>query len=154
MKHIWVLSVIFGLAGCAPLNIYHKTGVTVAKMQSDQLACEVEALRQAPQANALRRDPPEFVPGVAICDDNGDCAVSPGFFIPGAVYTVDENQDLRDRLTQQCMADQGYVPKRIKYCPSGTPLPQTVMSKLPEITDETCAIRLGDQKWQIITPAP
>jgi len=59
------------LAACAPLSIYYRSGVSVARMQTDQINCEVRALKDAPVANQIRQRPPVYFPGRQICHAGG-----------------------------------------------------------------------------------
>ncbi|MCF6232484.1 MAG: hypothetical protein L3J36_05215 [Rhodobacteraceae bacterium] len=140
------------LTACAPLSIYHRAGVSVTRMQSDQLACEVRAVKDAPVANQIRQNPPIFMPSRRVC--NGPkCTVFPGYWAQGQIYTVDVNAGLRARVEGQCMAQKGYRPVELELCDSKTKA-QVVpgqTSVLPKLTQDTCAIRHQDGRWQIVT---
>lgn len=140
------------LAACGPLSIYYRPGVTVSRMQNDQLNCEVSALRDAPVATQIRQRPPIFFPGRRWCDASGACYSQPGYWVDGGVYTVDTNADLRARVLNQCMAQKGYQPVDVPPCPvsvvnAATP-GQT--SKLPPLTPASCVIKNNDGSWQIV----
>jgi len=153
MKHIaHFLLLGLTLTGCAPLSIYHRAGVSVTRMQSDQLNCEVRAVKDAPVANQIRQSPPHFVPPRRVC--NGPkCTVFPGYWAQGQIYTVDVNAGLRKRVEGQCMAQKGYRPVEVALCDAKVKalvVPgQTTI--LPKLTDDACAIRHQDGRWQIIT---
>lgn len=153
MKPIRLTSVLLlTLTACAPLPLYYKPGVSVARLQSDQTDCEVKALRDAPVAGQIRQRPPIFVPGEVFCDSAGNCYSTPGYWIDGGIYTVDVNAGLRDRVVAQCMASKGYSPVQIPPCPvsvtSNVPASQT--QKLPPLSASSCAIRNPDGSWQIV----
>ena len=140
------------LSACAPLTIYHQTGVEVAKMETDLLACQVEGLDQAPVASQLRRGAPRYVPGYRHCSSSGQCYRRGGYYIPGEVYTVDTNAPLRRKLENQCMSQQGYRRDEIPDCPLGTTTAQaaTATQKMPPLSEKSCAIRGNGGRWQIV----
>lgn len=143
------------LTGCAPLTIYHREGVSVTRMNSDLLSCELSALADAPVANQIRRTPPRYIPARRICHADGSCYSKGGYFIPGEVFTVDVNQDLRNRAEQQCMANAGYTPATLPNCPGGIAraAPEGATQVLPRLSENSCVIRNDDDTWQIVTRA-
>ncbi|MGB7244799.1 MAG: hypothetical protein WBC93_22260 [Sulfitobacter sp.] len=151
--HILIVPMV--LAGCLPLSIYHRPGVTVARAQSETTRCEVSALARVPVANQIHREPPEFVPGRRVCDASGACTTGPGYFIPGEIYTVDVNRELRGRVEAQCMAAKGYKKVKIPACAPGTATagPPQATSVLPNITPQSCVIRHKGSGWQIVNRA-
>lgn len=144
--------VLLLLAGCTPLNIYYKPGVAVARLEADQLACEVDALDKAPVANQIRRTPPVYIPGRVVCDGDGNCYQEPGYWREGEVFTVDVNTDLRKRVLHQCMTTRGYAPASVPPCPSGVAnaAPPGQTDVLPPLTDKSCVIRNRGGGWQIV----
>ena len=140
-------------AACAPLAIYYRPGVSVTRMQSDRTDCQVRALRDAPVASRIRQRPPVFVPGRQICN-GANCTFVPGHWLPGEIYTVDVNADLRGRVESQCMAQKGYRPVEVPLCKaaikSAVAPGQTRI--LPPLKQNACAIRHGDGSWQIVNP--
>lgn len=142
------------LSACAPLSIYHRPGASVSRMQSDTTDCQVAALRDAPVANQVRQRPPILIPGNRVCDGAGNCWVRPGYWVGGALYTVDVNSDLRARVTDQCMARRGYRPVTIPPCTgavrSAAPPRQT--TTLPALTSTSCVIDYDGGQWQIVNP--
>ncbi|MGR3511071.1 MAG: hypothetical protein ACU0FF_17420 [Sulfitobacter sp.] len=141
------------LAGCAPLDTYYKPGATVANMQRTTTECAVSALEKVPPSTQLVRDPPQFVPPHQRCNSHGQCHVTPGYFVPGAVYEIDPNAQLRRRVVGQCMADAGFDPVSIPACPSSVARAAPVMSTttLPALNAKSCAIRNRDGSFQIVT---
>ncbi|WP_257883761.1 hypothetical protein [Roseobacter insulae] len=141
------------LAGCAPLTIYHREGVAVTRMETDALSCEISTLQAVPVANQLRRDPPRYIPARRYCDANGQCYTRGGYYIPGEVYTVDVNADLRRRAEVQCMADKGYTRVTVPNCPANisSKVPVGATEVLPRLSPRSCAIRNRDKTWQIVT---
>lgn len=141
------------LSACAPLNIYHRAGVSVSKMERDTNACAVRALAAVPVNTQIRQAPPRYIPGRRRCDSDGHCIVTGGHYMPGPIYTVDVNRALRRRTERQCMADKGYAPVSIPPC-SGT-VAQSVRpaatSTLPPLRRGSCVIRNQDGSWQIVT---
>lgn len=146
----WVLSA----AACGPLAVYHRPGVSVTRMQQDTTECEVQALRDAPVANQVRQAPPLYFPGERVCNAAGACWTTPGYWLPGAVRTVDVNRDLRGRVTDMCMARRGYQPVSIPPCTArvraAAPVRRT--ATLPPLGPRSCVIRHDDGGWQIVTP--
>ena len=141
------------LAACGPLSIYHRPGVSVARMQNDRTNCEVRALKDAPIANQIRQRPPIYFPGTRYCNAGG-CYVTPGYWASGGVYTVDVNADLRGRVQDQCMAQKGYRPVSVPRCSSAVAnaVPAQPTRTLPTLTESACAIRYDDGSWQIVNP--
>ena len=129
-----VISFMAVLAGCTPLDTYYKPGATVANMQ-------------------LVRDPPQFVPPHQRCNGQGQCHVTPGYFVPGAVYEVDPNAQLRRRVVGQCMTDAGFAPVSIPACPTNVAkaAPRASTTTLPALNANSCAIRNRDGSFQIVT---
>lgn len=148
-----LLPLCLALAACGPLTIFYKPGISVARMQNDQTNCEVRAQKDAPVANQIRQRPPIDVPGNRICNPDGSCYSSPGYWIDGGVYTVDVNADLRSRVLTQCMAQRGYRPVDIPPCPASVAnqVPRGQTQKLPTLTQNSCSIRNQDGSWQIVT---
>lgn len=143
---------VLGLASCAPLDLYYKPGVPVARLEADRTQCEVRALRDAPVANQIRQTPPRWVPPQQVCNAAGNCATRPGYWLDGSIYTVDVNAPLRARVLDQCMIARGYAPVTLPNCPAdvarATPArPTTVLPG--RLGPDACAIRRGD-RWQIV----
>ncbi|TDK44981.1 hypothetical protein [Antarcticimicrobium luteum] len=141
------------LSACAPMELYYRPGVSVARMQADTTRCEVRALREAPAAPQLRQYPPRFVPGRRLCNAQGDCWVRPGHWVEGPVYTVDVNAGLRGRVMALCMAEKGYDPVSLPVCPAEVrqTVPPGATTVLPRLTQDACVIRNQDGTWQIVT---
>lgn len=152
LNPVLLLPMLALLSACGPLSIFYKPGASVARMQSDQTGCEVDATQKAPVANQIRQNPPIYVPGRQVCHQNG-CYTEPGYWLPGSTYTVDVNADLRRRVLAQCMANKGYRPVEIPNCPSSvaSSVPPAQTTKLPTLTERSCAIRNKDGSWQIVT---
>ncbi len=141
------------LAGCAPLQLYHKEGETVARMERDELACETTSLRQVPADIRTRYIPPTYH-SYKTCNAFGHCYWNRRLVSPGRFEKYDANQGLRTRVTQQCMADKGYVQTKIKRCNTATTRATTIRATqvLPPVTAQSCAIKLKSGRWQIVTP--
>ncbi len=130
------------LPGCLPVSTYYAEGVSAAKLERDNTTCDVQALRDAPVANQTRQSPPRYVPR-RVCDAAGNCYTQGGYWVPGDIYTVDVNKDLRKRVKALCMGDRGYSPVELPACPRGVaeaapPGPSPV---LPRLNANSCAIR-------------
>ena len=91
-------------------------------------------------------------PGRTYCDGYGYCYNSGPYWVQGRIYTVDVNAPLRQKLTDQCMAKQGYAPARIPLCPPGTAdyVPPAATTKLPPLSDKSCVIKYKNGAFQII----
>lgn len=149
-----IMIVLVGfVASCAPLSLYYKPGVSVERLQSDQLACEVKALNEAPVATQVRQAPPRYYPGQRYCNSAGHCYRGGGFWVPGEVYSYDANRSLRSRVESQCMASKGYQPVEIEQCPQSVSaqVDTAQTTVLPRLTDGSCAIKNSDGSWQIIS---
>lgn len=148
-----IIAAGLALAACGPLSIYYRPGVSVSRMQNDQIACEVRALKDAPVANQIRQRPPIYFPGRQYCNAGG-CYTSPGYWMNGGVYTVDVNANLRGRVQDQCMARKGYQPISVPRCSStiANAVPAQQTRTLPKLSENACAIRYDDGHWQIVNP--
>jgi len=137
-----LLATLLTLAGCGPATVYYRPGADVARLQTDTLSCQTQALKDAPVANQTRQSPPRYYPGSRYCNNAGRCHHYPGYWEPGRIYTVDVNQPLRSKLEQSCMAGKGYDQVEIKRCP------QAMVDKagsdfagtLPQLTENSCVI--------------
>ncbi len=137
------LTLAICLGACAPLQIYYKPGVPVARWQSDTIQCEVRAVQSAPVANQTRQDPPYYIPPRQICDSRGRCRLTGGYWIPGEIYSVDVNSSLRQRVETLCMAERGYAPTEIPRCRDGISV-RGRTTVLPELTPSSCFVRFED----------
>lgn len=135
------LALLF-LSACLPVSTYYAEGVSAAQLLRDQTACDVQALRDAPVANQTRQAPARFVPH-RVCDAAGHCFNRGGYWVPGEIYTVDVNAELRGRITGLCMADRGYTPVELPACPRGVAeaAPRGPSEVLPRLNPDSCAIR-------------
>lgn len=155
MKRVLPLVFLAVVGACAPLQLYYKPGVSLDRLQSDQTACEVKALRDAPVATQTRVSPPYYVSARKYCDAAGQCHVRGGYWIPGDVYTVDVNEKLRQKVELSCMQSRGYSPASIPLCPpnvaqAAEPGKTTI---LPTLSETSCAIRNNDGSFQIVRQA-
>lgn len=146
------LACLLALPGCLPLQTYYRAGVSVDRLNRDEAACDVAALRDAPVANETRIEPPIFVPPRQSCTPAGVCTTQPGYWIPGDVYTVDVNRPLRQQLTRQCMADKGYDRQTIDPCPPAIARAAAdgATQVLPPLGPQSCVIRNDDGSFLIV----
>ena len=153
-KTLKLLTLCALLVGCAPLSIYYRPGVSVAQLQTDTTNCQVQALRDAPVANQIRRAPPVYYPGERVCNSEGKCLTRPGYWVDGQIYTVDVNEGLRARVETQCMAQKGYIPASIPPCSQeiANSFPPAATTTLPQLTPNSCVIRNRSGSWQIVNP--
>lgn len=147
-----IIPALLLLAACGPMSIYYRPGVAVSRMQADTTNCQVAALRDAPVATQIRQRPPIYIPGRNICNSAGNCYLTPGYWADGGIYTVDTNQDLRNRVLDLCMAKKGYQPVTLPACPASVKnaVPAVATVKLPTLTSKSCVIRYNDDNWQIV----
>ncbi|MFL4471036.1 hypothetical protein ACERZ8_14515 [Tateyamaria armeniaca] len=118
MRTICFAFALLSLSGCLPVSTYYAEGVSAAQLMRDDTRCDVQALREAPVANQTRQGAPRFVPH-RVCDAAGQCYNRGGYWVPGDIYTVDVNADLRKRVKALCMADRGYRPVELPACRQG-----------------------------------
>ena len=120
----------------------------------DTTACEVRGLRDAPVANQTRVLPPIYIPGPIHCPKKGECYRRPGYWAGGGIETVDANEDLRDRVIAQCMADRGYVPVNLPRCRDSDTAAAVYQPRqnVPPLSDTSCVITYRDGGWRIIDP--
>ncbi|WP_420014010.1 hypothetical protein [Tateyamaria sp.] len=137
--------------GCLPVSTYYAEGVSVAKLERDELTCDVNALRDAPVANQTRQGAPRYV-ARRHCDASGACYDRGGYWVPGEIYTVDVNASLRKRIKAQCMGDLGYRPVEIPACPPAikNAAPPGATTILPRLGPQSCAIRNEDRSVLIV----
>lgn len=140
------------LASCAPLETYYKPGAALSLVQRETTACQVKALRDVPASTLTRRKPPIFIPGQRVCDSDGNCGHTAGYYVPGGIETYDPNDGLRFRVERQCMADKGFAPVSIPQCPDSVAqaVPTRATTRLPQLTENACVIRNGDGTIQIV----
>ncbi|WP_299298759.1 hypothetical protein [uncultured Tateyamaria sp.] len=139
------------LCGCLPVSTYYAEGVSFAELDRDNTRCDVAALRDAPVAHQTRQHAPRYVPH-RVCNAAGHCHTNGGVWVPGDIYSVDVNADLRKRVKAQCMGDRGYSPVELPACPpavaqAAPPGPSPV---LPRLNAQSCAIRT-DGGLRIVT---
>ena len=136
-----ILGILAGiLLGCGPAEVYYKDATSFASLEQDLLACDVQALKEAPVANEIRQGPPIFYPGRRICKD-GSCYHTGGYWREGRIYTVDTNAALRSRIAQSCMLQKNYSLIEAQRCPPGTVRPpKDALRQLLPPGPQNCAI--------------
>ena len=155
MKNVLKVVAAFAvLSGCGPVSMYYQPGVAVSRLDTDHTNCEVSALRDAPVANQIRRDPSIFIPSRSYCNSAGSCYTRPGYWVHGDIYTVDVNAGLRQRVLDQCMQQKGYQQVSIPRCSQAVQnaTPSAATQSLPALTEASCMIRYNDDQFQIVTP--
>lgn len=142
LKILAGLALLLSTAACGPVPVYYKQGAEVSRLQTDELVCQTQALKDAPVANEIRQRPPVFYPGRKVCH-GGNCYYYPGYWAEGGIYTVDVNTPLRQRLERSCMAAKGYQQIALKRCtqrnPAAVPGP-----RLAPLSEAACAQRNRD----------
>lgn len=136
--------------GCLPVNTFYAEGVPLETLERDSTACDVAALRDAPVANQTRQAPPRLI-SRRHCDAAGQCT-DQSYWVPGEIYSVDVNADLRNRVKGQCMADKGYRPVEIPACPAAIAkaAPAGPSPVLPHLSPQSCAIRTEGGRLRIV----
>jgi hypothetical protein len=140
------------LAACGPLGIYHKAGTSVALMNDTQTTCEVEALGKVPVDRRIEREPVRIVPR-RVCDSKNNCTTVYDR-VGGEVRTYDANEDLRQRVLNQCMTAKGYTYVELPACSQSIKraAPVGVTTVMPRLAPNSCAITNNNGTWQIVTP--
>ncbi len=111
------------------LSDYYRAGVSPGKIQADKTSCQITALREVPRAMATGQTPtyttPTYTsPTYTNCYGGGYSAsctttggnVSGGQTYGGQVYSYDANQELRQKVEAQCMAQNGYQYISLPLC--------------------------------------
>ena len=149
LKFLSAAGCIALLVACSnDVNTFYRSGVQVAKLESDMLDCEVDALAAAPVAFQIRQSSSSVFVSSYYC--GAFCA---GGTWNSSVYSVDVNKDLRNRVMQQCMAERGYSPATVSKCPDSVTrqVQPGVTNVLPDLTPESCVIDNKDGTFQLVT---
>lgn len=135
------------LSACVPVELYHKSGASLARLQADETACQVSALHQVPVNKMTRITPPRSLPR-QICDAPGKCRVV-YVEIGGGIETYDANAPLRKKVEVQCMADKGYAQIELPICDTAvaSPLP----ARVPPLSQSSCAVKTKTG-YRVATP--
>ncbi|MEO0401302.1 MAG: hypothetical protein AAF214_02905, partial [Pseudomonadota bacterium] len=151
MRPLLPLLCILAFAACAPVSTFYAEGVSFAQLERDTTRCDVAALKDAPVANQTRQGPPRYI-SRRVCDAAGACHTRGGYWVPGDIYTVDVNKDLRTRVKSLCMQDRGYRPVDVPVCPQNIAkrAPEGRSPILPRLNANSCAIRT-DGGFRIVT---
>lgn len=141
------------LAACAPLELYHKEDVQVARLDSDLTGCRVSARSRVPADIRSRYIPPVYSHR-RICGAGGSCSYLPILLSPGRFKTYDANEGLRDDTVRVCMAGKGYAKVSIPPCDTdiARSAPKEATRTLPRLTSQSCAIRFRSGRWRIVSP--
>lgn len=103
------------VAGCAAENLT-RPGVTASQQFQDETACHVIADRQAPPKFQTKIDPGFTTEPLYRGTRNtpwGKVEVyTPGQYTPPTPVTVDVNEEARNNIYRNCMAQRGYAPKQ------------------------------------------
>ena len=142
-----------GLAGCGPLPLYYKEGEQVGQIDATLTQCRVESLGKVPVAERRRYVPPVYANRTFRAED-GTHYTRRVLVQRGGFETYDANEDLREEVTDQCMATNGFQQVSIPTCSAGITRATTIRATevLPTLTADSCAIRIRGGKFQIVTP--
>lgn len=140
-------SSFIALAGCN-YTLYHQVGKSFAERDADVTRCDVIALREAPVETQILFTPPRQEQRT-ICDDAGNC-ITETYWTKPEPYTVDPNEELRDRVALQCMLDKGYQQISLPSCEDGQAL--SVPAKMTNITRNSCVVRVKGGALRIANP--
>jgi hypothetical protein len=145
------LCLILVVAGaCAPPPLYHKAGADPVRRDAVETDCRIAALQRVPRDMRTRVLAPRDMPGPA-CDLFGRCRHGFVRFEPARIESYDANEALRERAVAQCMAEAGFRPVRLPACGPEIRAPEPGSAQ-PPIGPTSCARRLPDGGWQVITP--
>ena len=109
-------------AGCvdtSPVPVVYRPGSTGEQRSSALTACETEAIGKVPRAIASGVTPTYRTPSNVQCYGSGNyvsCQEYGGQTYGGTSYNYDANQDLRDRVTAQCLMQKGYQVISLPVC--------------------------------------
>jgi len=136
------------LAACAPLQVFDKQGVSVARLNSDLQACTAKATEAAP------RDVQVFYDYERVYRPRYYNGYRSGF---GWEWErtrdiVDVNEAKRLELRDACMVSRGYTPGALPRCQGAPQI--TTAYRQPAARENSCAVKLGNAGAVIVTPAP
>lgn len=121
MKKFAVTSILLvgACVATGPVSVVYKPGSTGAQRSSALLECETQALAKVPRAMATGVTPSYTTPSNVQCYGTGysvSCYNYGGQTYGGDLYSYDANQDLRDRVTLQCLQQKGYQVISLPQC--------------------------------------
>lgn len=113
MKKFSILTILFvgACVATGPVAVVYKPGSTGEQRSAALLDCETQALAKVPRAIATGVTPTYTTPSNVQCYGSGayvSCQQYGGQTYGGNVYNYDANQDLRDRVSLQCLAQKGF----------------------------------------------
>lgn len=125
-----------------PLNVgVYKAGTNMALRNRDITNCQVRAAQQVPQRQVISSSTGFTTPVQTTCNRIGTqvfCNSTGGQTYGGGITTNDANAGLRTRVTNQCLADKGYVSVNIPPCPVGVSIKYS--EALPKLSPRTCYV--------------
>ena len=140
------------LAACmTTTSVYYAEGVSVAQRQADFATCEAEARAAYPYLPETRYTPRRLVPPESTCTPEGDCVITPAYWEGGEPFTVDVNEDVRQRAVAGCMGARGYTRIGLPRCEPGAAV--TASPIMAPLTGQTCAYRQGGGSTLVVNPA-
>lgn len=123
MRYNLVGCTALALCGCMvatePYQAVWRQGSTGAQRADVITQCQVQALQQVPRALATASTPVYRVPSNVVCTGYGysvSCFDYGGQVYGGQTYTQDANEELRTRVTTQCLANRGYQVLSMPRC--------------------------------------
>jgi len=137
------------VAACAPPPLYYKAGADPAQRDAVLTRCEVAALAQVPRDIRTQYLPPRHMPH-PYCGPYGRCGYGHVLIEPARTERYDANAELRARVVGQCMAEAGFRPVRLPACAPGVKAAPGAAQ--PPLGSESCARRVPDGGWQVVTP--
>jgi hypothetical protein len=145
-----VLAVV--LAGCDAGTVFYAEGVDLVTRDADLAICEAQALTDYPIRQEIRFTARVFRPAMRVCDAEGTCRTTPGYWEGGEPYTVDANAEARRTATRGCMGARGYARVGLPYCERGAVVRYS--SVMPALGSETCLLRQPVGGPIIVNPVP
>lgn len=102
-----------------PVPVVYKPGSTGEQRTSALTDCEIQALTKVPRAIATGMTPAYTSPSNVQCYGSGayvSCQEYGGQTYGGDIYSYDANQELRDRVTLQCLQQKGFQVISLPTC--------------------------------------
>lgn len=158
MKIPYLFAVLALTAGCLPYNGYYKSGVAAGRLDADLTDCQVDAVNRVPPNTQIRTTPVTVIPGRKVCSEGEvsakrpTCSYVPAQIHGGDTYTYDANEDLRKRVTGQCMTRRGYSRVKLPACTGAAArtAKATRQQVLPRLDASLCAAKGANGGWVFV----
>ena len=152
---LW-LAGVFALVGCVPVDVYHQTGVPVARQETDLVQCEAHGARDVPVSVQTHTAPIIVTPTRTTCVQNNgvsECTVTGGEVRGGEVETFDANSPLRGRVVAQCMIAKGYRALTLDECTKKQLRGQSLNARaISPLAVDACVTKAKGGGWIFVNP--